>query len=390
MPETKSPNLTHVEPQPPTSTNRDISEDNATSDLPHVLRVLLKAITDTLFAFFSQAPPHTIQRLAELILMPRANYRTLPSYLHALDRVVHVTSPATLFPLPLTKPDPNSIALPFNSGGPVGGIDPLSITWGNSVSTTPGVSAVGSDEALGGALLTPITWIKQGDLSSPLGSEVITQKSQEFVEGPNGSVGVETVSISINEISPAISTDNSGSKDSSSSTTAESEITQSEPLRKEQDVGMTNTTQILDSKDCSANDEEVPHARGPKDIGVEDLGPQLNRNSEVRKQSDGVETMTGTIHKPESGSEVSKDTSSGDTDVQNSLGHEILQQSSKDDTILSQKREASDSLPFEQCKRGKYDTNQIGPGNENMNEQSIPSGTTLNANDNVETSNSST
>lgn len=79
------------------------------------------------------------------------------SYLHALDRVVHVTSGANIYPLPPAIPDMTAMAVLANGiagaglGAPTGSLGlPANTTAGNNI---------GSDEALGGALLTPIPWL---------------------------------------------------------------------------------------------------------------------------------------------------------------------------------------------------------------------------------------
>lgn len=94
-------------------------------------------------SYFTSKPPHTIQRLAELILRPNSHYRTLPAYLRAVDRVVSVTSSADIFPSQMhaSANQPNGLL-----NGVSGGFD-----ISNHVH--------GSDESLGGALLTPIPWL---------------------------------------------------------------------------------------------------------------------------------------------------------------------------------------------------------------------------------------
>lgn len=89
-------------------------------------------------SYFTSKPPHTIQRLAELILRPTTHYRTLPAYLRAVDRVVTVTSSADNFPLQMqaSANRPNGLVNGERSDHGVGG-----------------------DEFLGGALLTPIPWL---------------------------------------------------------------------------------------------------------------------------------------------------------------------------------------------------------------------------------------
>lgn len=111
--------------------------------LPGQLVLLLRSIKSTLRSLFTSKPPHTIQRLAELILYPTVHYRTLPAYLRALDRVVCVTSSADVFPLQIqaSANQPNGVT---NGGGSSG------LLFDH---------APGSDESLGGALLTPIPWL---------------------------------------------------------------------------------------------------------------------------------------------------------------------------------------------------------------------------------------
>lgn len=100
--------------------------------------LLLNSIRSTMRSYFTSKPPHTIQRLAELILRPTTHYRTLPAYLRAIDRVVTVTSSADNFPLQMqaSANQPNGLV--------------------NGEMSDHGV---GGDEFLGGALLTPIPWL---------------------------------------------------------------------------------------------------------------------------------------------------------------------------------------------------------------------------------------
>jgi hypothetical protein len=116
--------------------------------LPPPLVLLLKAIRSSITSFFEEKPPHTIQRLAELVLEPTKHYKTLPAYLRAVDRVVSVTSSADIFPFNTPSPanaQSNGLVHPGNSSG---------------VYLAPDYAqGLGSDESLGGALLTPIPWL---------------------------------------------------------------------------------------------------------------------------------------------------------------------------------------------------------------------------------------
>jgi hypothetical protein len=261
----------------------------------------LNSITETLITYFSVYPPHTIQRLSELILAPKNHYRTLFSYLHAVDRVVHVTSGANIYPLPAAVQDPR--ALPNGTGSHT---DPNSISWGNSTIAVP---SLGSDESLGGALLTPIPWLRPqsqiaisngngGNHLQELAGEVKTE-STETIDGPNGAGSIETVSISVNGI-PSATLSSAANKDNRGGLRAEGGVTQGELLRQEQRAGVVPAAQLAHSRNSgdvdgirSEEDDEVPHARGPEEIGMEDTGPQAAGSVGVAMQGIDVEAAVG-------------------------------------------------------------------------------------------------
>ncbi|KAF2729412.1 hypothetical protein EJ04DRAFT_568680 [Polyplosphaeria fusca] len=246
--------------------------------LPKETLHLYQSIRSTLSTNFAKNPPHTIQRLAELVLRPAQHYSFLPSYLRALDRVVSVSSPSTIFPLPLA-------VLP-NSTGLL-----------NGAAVTP-PSSLGSDESLGGALLTPIPWLQNRQ------SELISE-STEIVDGPNGAGRIETVSVmngaggtpAFTSSAPTTTTTATTSSSSQSIHSSHPEgeslpdtgpVTQGEILRQEQEAGIVlsnphsmqpNRITVAQSEGGAAVDtvegeEEVPHARGPDVIGIEDTGLQ--------------------------------------------------------------------------------------------------------------------
>lgn len=252
---------------------------------------------------FPAHPPHTIQRLAELVLRPRAHYKSLAPYLHAVDRVVMVTSAADTYPLP---PPVVASLRPGAEGDPA-----ESVAWSNPASST-----LGTDEALGGALLTPIPWVTSNKLpteppasngggSSGAGGSAsesaqgaqIHSESTEKIEGPNGMGSIETVSVSVNGIP---------------STGHARAITQGELLRQEQRAGVVPQNSLRlrdhslgeaerraggaeeageerhgggerpeDDADDEEEEEEIPHARGPEEIGVGDTGLQSTTTSYV-------------------------------------------------------------------------------------------------------------
>lgn len=279
----QSSQSTNKENAPPTTSDRIEVPSDA---LPPQIIALLSSITETLTTYFSTYPPHTIQRLSELLLQPKRHYRTLPSYLHAVDRVVHVTSGANVFPLPAALPDSSASAVLTNGDAPaVSGADPSTISWGNSTTTVP---SLGSDEALGGALLTPIPWLRNGgpeisqngSSSQEMEGEIKTE-STETVDGPNGAGRIETVTVSVNGI-PSTAPPSAGSTivtvngDShNAQLRAEGGITQGELLRQEQKAGIVPAAHLTGRIDDQGNEEEeTPHARGPEEIGMEDMGPQ--------------------------------------------------------------------------------------------------------------------
>ncbi|KAI4270674.1 MAG: hypothetical protein LQ337_006530 [Flavoplaca oasis] len=237
------------EPEPMPSANAAIAPPAGT--LPPQLLSLLTSVQTNLRNSFSEAPPHTAQRLAELVTQPRSHYRTLPSYLRALDRVVSVSSPATIFPLPNTTSAAHGSYL-------------------NGTITPVGKDDSDPDETLGGAALTPIPWLRETLHASSgermVGSDLRTE-STSVIDGPNGVGSVETVTVAVN-----------GNTRQSPNTA----VTQGELIRQEQEAGvvpvpMARGTAPLDGgrrKEDVDEEEVVPHARGPEVIGMEDMGPQ--------------------------------------------------------------------------------------------------------------------
>lgn len=261
---------------------------------------MLAEITGVLNETFHTYPPHTIQRLAELVLEPRRHYKSLPSYLHAVDRVVHVTSGNNIYPLPPAIPDMSHMTLngvtdnqsQENNGGEGEAV------WATASGSSG--AAIGSDEALGGALLTPIPWLARrttnGDAgsesgeSSTLGSEggpsplaasqgpvaspqrqtqgrqyemQVRTESTETIEGPNGMGSIETVTVSVNGLS--------------SLTPAQQQrvITQGELIRQEQRAGVVPISQlartgpvIVSSSPVSTEPVTTPTNSNPGDTSV--------------------------------------------------------------------------------------------------------------------------
>ncbi|KKZ63451.1 hypothetical protein EMCG_02262 [[Emmonsia] crescens] len=255
--------------------------------LPPPLVAILSSIKYTLKAYFSAKPPHTIQRLAELILRPTRHYRTLPAYLRAVDRVVSVSSGADIFPLPLSMPLPGGM-IDTNLINGVNGTGSGSFMFSDN-------DALGSDESLGGALLTPIPWLSNSAL--PGGNN-----DDGFVEpdpSPNSSPGASSPSSS--SPSSAVPPRESGA------------VTQGELIRQEQEAGVVPTTTIQhqyqrqhepasplmaegDRVEAQGDElEEVPHARGPNILGVEDMGLQDGKGVQMSLSTSPPRAMNDTL-----------------------------------------------------------------------------------------------
>ncbi|KUI62984.1 hypothetical protein VP1G_10108 [Cytospora mali] len=295
--------------------------------LPPQIIAMIAEITGILNEAFHTYPPHTIQRLAELVLLPRQHYKSLPAYLHAVDRVVHVTSGNNVYPLPPAIPDMSPMSLSGPNGlvdqGPLpqeNGVD-TSLAW---ASTSNGNGSVGSDEALGGALLTPIPWLQRratGDggsesgESSTLGSEggpsplaqsqgpAPQQRSQpqagrqfetrtestETIDGPNGVGSIETVVISVNGM-PSIG---AGQQ--------QRVITQGELIRQEQRAGVVPVSQLQRSgplvvtSSSTAPSGTPPAAGGPGGPG----GPSAAATETDTKMEDGEAPKDASDERPD-------------------------------------------------------------------------------------------
>lgn len=293
---------------PTPAQNTSTSDSNPTiapGSLHPQLDLLLSSIVETLNSHFTLYPPHTIQRLSELILQPKLHYRSLPAYLHAFDRVVHVTSGAHLYPLPAPVPDANGAKILTNgiSSGP----DPESISWGNSTQVQPNL---GSDESLGGALLTPIPWLQSmsvsngGESVSDMEGEVKTERT-ETIDGPNGAGSIETVSVSVNGVSSTTLAAVGGGNSTEGGMRAEGGVTQGELLRQEQRAGVVPATQLAHMQphpNGDGEEDEAPHARGPEEIGMEDMGPQGSGNN-LRHGIQGIDVEAAVGRKAEESEE---------------------------------------------------------------------------------------
>lgn len=271
--------------------------------LPAPLMLLLNSIQSTIKSYFTSKPPHTIQRLAELILRPNSHYRTLPAYLRAVDRVVSVTSSADIFPTQMqaSANQPNGV---MNGAG--GGLDISDHIHG--------------DESLGGALLTPIPWLSNAtsfeddsttSLNQGMVPTVLTLLLSRSLIPSLGLVPehetvtsipahhqqqlhqqeVETVAVAQHPVSHGHAT--------ATPTAAEGE-----PVRDP-------------TSPPSDTSEEVPHARGPPIVGVEDMGLQDGKGVEMPLAS--VEDGSNS-EQPKHGDQASSESRGADNDGDITLG----------------------------------------------------------------------
>jgi hypothetical protein len=277
---------------------------------------MLTSIQSTLRSCFSQNPPHTIQRLAELVLYPNKYYKTLPAWLRAVDRVVAVSSTADIFPLPHAQPLPNSVIdaslLNGTSNGDQDetgtGTGGGGILWDNSRERANGVDAgLGSDESLGGALLTPIPWLKDG---------------QGMQDSNNTEASTVTEDSTDSEMLVVPDRENGA-------------VTQGELIRQEQEAGVVPVSSTASvpsrmmsgahetgSDDMMADDElddSIPHARGPGIVGTVDMGLVGGRGVEISIESGEQrlqEDRTGVVSNAQMVLEQGKANDGEDEDMQ--------------------------------------------------------------------------
>jgi PPP4R2 len=243
--------------------------------IPDLLIQQLTSLSQTLRTAFAEKPPHTIQRLAELVLTPNKHYKTLPAWLRAVDRAVSVTSTADIFPLPQAQSLPqgvldgaltNGVTNGLGSGTGGGGI-----LWTNSDTRDAGL---GSDESLGGALLTPIPWLKNGEIAGTTSPKL---DPLDPVDPPSNAFVPER---------------------------QDGAVTQGELIRMEQEAGIVPISQTVGEAGVEVEGEGVeivPHARGPDVVGVEDMGLQNGRDVELQISKGSPKAEQGMIEdmKPE-------------------------------------------------------------------------------------------
>ncbi|OCT50158.1 hypothetical protein CLCR_07217 [Cladophialophora carrionii] len=267
FPNSSATTTSHVPDSLPPSQDPPIDTVN---DLPALLLQILNSVTHNLRSSFSKRPPHTIQRLAELILYPTTHYKTLPAWLRAIDRVVSVSSPADIFPLSETP------ALVNGVNGDGGG----GILWSNSdIRNGYDSASLGSDESLGGALLTPIPWLRNGGAGSEDSSEdsgLLDSNASASTDGLEDPLAMPVTRMNGDTLVPE---------------RPDGAVTQGELIRLEQEAGVVPVTRNPPDTHVSGTSEEnslpedadmVPHARGPDLVGSVDMGRVDGQDVELR------------------------------------------------------------------------------------------------------------
>jgi PPP4R2 len=318
------------------------------TELPPPVLSFYRSILGALRSSFPTAPPFTIQRLAELIQHPRQHYKTLPAYLRALDRAVAVSSPATSFPLPvLASMDESGGTYLAGGSAPADDFNAAALTripWlkeGGGPAAAAGQGAGGSN--VGGAPTSPGGGAQRT-------TDLHTART-ERIEGPHGAGSVETVTVgsqrggfvggghfghavagnaggggrAASQHIPASDGNGNASSDPElaqaptlpsnapeaestgpdSAMDVESRGSQPQPAEARSPpaaaaVRSPPTTTITPPppssssssssppQPSSSSDDLLPHARGPSEIGMADMGPQPRPRPRTRSPVDNA------------------------------------------------------------------------------------------------------
>jgi hypothetical protein len=186
---------------------------------------------------------------------------------------VSVTTTADVFPLPQAQPLPQGVLDTALTNGVTNGLGSGTggggILWTNSDTRD---ASLGSDESLGGALLTPIPWLKNGEIA---GTTSPRSDPLDPVDAPSNAFVPER---------------------------EDGAVTQGELIRMEQEAGIVPVSQTMTGDRGMEVEGEgadvVPHARGPDVVGVEDMGLQDGKDVELqisRGSPKAEETMAGEV-----------------------------------------------------------------------------------------------
>lgn len=289
------------------------SQPEAKEQLPVEILQLLEQTLKTLSTTFGEKPPHTIQRLSELVLYPNKHYRTLPAWLRALDRVVSVSSGADVFPLSDVPPD-----LGISNGilnGPI--LSEGYLASSDDSRNGYDKDSLGSDESLGGALLTPIPWLSNSDLSSGTDSSTLDSNSKvESWQSQSPEDDMMPISEDITsaaDAAQAIAAVAQGQLEGGIvSERIDGAVTQGELIRMEQSAGVVpvpheDIGRIGDQGiEIGEDGDNMPHATGPDLVGTIDMGKVGGQERQVRISSPPGDSDSAAKHDPNDAQEVLK------------------------------------------------------------------------------------
>jgi len=279
-------------------------------------------------------------------MYPRKHYRHLPPYLAALDRVVSVSSPLSDFPLP-------QLSVSTNTNGSY-------LSNGDTSIVIVDREGLASDESLGGALLTPIPWLrKENSLADAVSNAQSHENGYRAEHTEDVNAIAQTLNGSSEEHTPT-------DEEKANMTTeevlrAEGAVTQGELLRQEQEAGVVPVAQattrrtmmtgtptvsrdpVIPSREGEERPEEHPHARGPDLIGMEDMGPQegglgvsrpLNMEAAVGRRSKSPQPPEQEVEKHEAKIE--------DTQAEDSKTQELKEEGAKIEDAKAEETKADE------------------------------------------------
>lgn len=240
--------------------------------IPPQLQYDFDYIKTSLTTNFSEHPPHTIQRLAELVLTPRSHYCFLSKYLNALDKAVSVSSGSDIFPLPNNE-------LPMFDGK---------------------IAKPASDTTPMGVRLSPIPWLSDEETET-------TDAMAAAFDTVNGAELAMASSESMRSHGMTIEGEMLGHEQETNDSLAP---VASLPGRMS---GQSVAGQANDES-WDGEDHETPHARGPDAIGMEDMGPQKHAvgggQTLDMEAAVGRTTQSGSMEEPSAIEEVHETQSS--------------------------------------------------------------------------------
>lgn len=215
-------------------------------------------------------------------------------------------------------------------------------------------ASLGSDESLGGALLTPIPWLRNGGLGQNEGesedsTEEATQSSSADTDDDGLGEPITLPATSNADNTPTVTV--ATNSDPFVPERPEGAVTQGELIRMEQEAGVVpisagnapspmpaGSGDSMDAEDVGS--EGAPHARGPDLVGAVDMGKVEGKNVEVRIGSppQGSESLSDV---KDSQQQEGKEAEDGDYEMVNSDAMEVDENAgeARDETAATDKDE---------------------------------------------------